>query len=276
MTDLEQIPFHYGCNLPATFRLDTSSQCSCGITDNKLPVEKSQVIVFASNTAIEKLLETKYCSCCRNTKGCVGPNKGKYGVFDWNNRIAFSHRLFDSFTSQFTRSETPFYSYHQTIMDNYKYERSPYPLCILCTFVLAYFVYLRLQQIGTWMECQKCGRNPQAVIVDGIGLGVPKHYISTLKLPTQYNKSRGHIIVPLNSTTATGFIVGQWREFGNGWGIRFQILQVGYSTDSKLKPTYTPPANFSAFSPTYSQIASFVKCIRMYFDFSNCVPYFPR
>ena len=206
--DLEQVPFHSGGSLPAIFSLDASSRCSCGMTDDKLPVETSQVIVFISNTAIEKLVETRYCSCCRNTKGRIGPDMGKHSVFNWNNRIAFSHELFDSFTSQFTRSETPFYSYHQTIMDNYEYERSPYPLCALRTFVLAYFAYIRLQRIGTRMGCQQCGRNPRYVIADGIGLSFPKHHISTLKPPTEYDKSQGHIVVPASSTTATCFIGG--------------------------------------------------------------------
>jgi CxC4 like cysteine cluster associated with KDZ transposases len=218
--DLLQVPFSAGRNLPSTFSLDESSRCSCGLTDNNhllLPVETLSVIVFTSFTAIEKLVETRYCSSCRNTRGRAGPDMGKHGVFNWNNRIAFSHELFDSFTSQFTKSETPFYAYHQTIMDTYEYERSPHPPCALRTFVIAYFAYVRLQQIGTRMECQQCGPNPRIAIADGIGLGFSKHRISTLKPPTEYDKSKGHIVIPSNSTTATCFI--------GGYKLRVKILK---------------------------------------------------
>jgi hypothetical protein len=207
--DLVQVPFYAGRNLPSTFGLDESSRCSCGITDNdnmSLLVETSLVIVFTSLTAIKKLVEIRYCSSCRNTKGQAGPDMGKYNVFNWNNGIAFSHEFFDSFTLQFTKSETPFYAYHQTIIDTYKYERSPHPPCALRAFVLAYFAYVRLQEIGSRMDCQQCGPNPRIAIADGIGLGFSKHRILTLKPPTERDKSKGHIVVLSHSTTATCFI----------------------------------------------------------------------
>jgi CxC4 like cysteine cluster associated with KDZ transposases len=95
--DLLQVPFSAGRNLPSTFSLDESSRCSCGLTDNNhllLPVETLSVIVFTSFTAIEKLVETRYCSSCRNTRGRAGPDMGKHGVFNWNNRHCLFARTF--------------------------------------------------------------------------------------------------------------------------------------------------------------------------------------
>lgn len=213
--ELRQIPFAAGCNLPATFCLDQFSRCSCrrldgnqsvSAGDQPVPAEISSVIVFTTLRAIERRVETRYCTSCRYTKGRVGPDMGDHGVFNWNNRLAFSHELFDSFTNQFTNSETPFYAYHQTIMNTYQSERSPHALCALRTFVLAYFAYIRLQRIGTQMECRQCGPDPRTVIADGIGLGFDKRRVSTLRPPTKYDKSKGHFEIPPKSTRATCFV----------------------------------------------------------------------
>jgi hypothetical protein len=204
-----QKPFRAGQNLPSLFILDQESRCNCGITVETaqlLPVIESDVTVFTSSTAIERRIQTMYCSSCRNTRGCIGPDLGVYGVFNWNNWLAFSHELFDSLTSQFTTSETPLYAYHQTVKNTYISEESPVPLCALRTFVLAYFTYIRLQRIATRMQCLQCGPNPPIVIADGIAVSFPKHRVESLRPPTLTDKSKALIRIPRNATRATCFI----------------------------------------------------------------------
>jgi CxC4 like cysteine cluster associated with KDZ transposases len=130
----------------------------------------------------------------------------EYGVFNWNNRMAFSHGLFNCFTSQFTTSETPLYAYHQTVMNTYLSEDSPIPFCGLRTFVLAYFAFVRLQRIGSPMECLQCGPNPAVVIADGISVSLPKHRAGNLQPPTESERSKGHIRLPKSLPKGTCFV----------------------------------------------------------------------
>jgi len=207
--NIRQKPFRAGHNLPLLFSLDEDSRCNCGITvetTQLLSVTESNVTVFTSYTAIESRVQTMYCSSCRNTRGCIGPDMGAYGVFNWNNRLAFSHELFDSLTSQFTTSETPLYAYHQTVKNTYISEESPIPLCAMRTFVLAYFAYIRLQRIATRMQCLQCGPDPPIVIADGIAVSFPKHRVENLRPPTLSDKSKGHVRLPRDATRATCFI----------------------------------------------------------------------
>ena len=228
--NLRQIPFRAGRNLPSTFSLDQLSRCSCGVTmDNSplLSVSETDLIIFTSYTAILTKIETMYCSSCSNTKGRIGPDMGKHGVFNWNNRLAFSHELFDEFTSQFTTSETPVYAYHQTIMNTYMSEESPTQLCSFHTFILAYFAYVRLQQIHTGMECLQCGPNPPVVIADGISVSFLKHRIDSLMPPTLSDKSKALIRIPHNSTKATCFIGPYKLRYKIGKVLNEESVQTG-------------------------------------------------
>ena len=209
--NFRQKPFRAGQNLPSRFDLDRSSRCNCGMTiDNAQLMDPTtsldwDLVIFTSLIAIEKIVETKYCSECRNTRGRIGPDIGEYGVFNWNNRIAFSHELFDAYTSQFTTSETPLFAYHQSVKNTYLSEESPIPFCALRTFVLAYFAYIRLQRIASGMQCLQCGPNPSIVIADGIAVSFPKHRVESLQPPTVSDKSETHIRLPRNATRATCF-----------------------------------------------------------------------
>jgi len=206
---IRQRPFQAGRNLPSLFILDRESRCNCGVTietAQSLPITERDITIFTSLTAIERKVETMYCSACRNTRGAIGPDMGAYGVFNWNNRLAFSYELFDSLTSQFTTSETPLYAYHQTVRNTYISEESPILLCTLRTFVVAYFAYIRLQRIASRMQCLQCGPNPRIVIADGIAVSFPKHRIHSLRPPTLSDRSKALVRIPPHATRATCFI----------------------------------------------------------------------
>lgn len=201
-----RVGFQAGRNLPSRFMLDSNSRCSCGETKSSLAVSDSELTIHTSFGAINKMIETSYCPSCRNTKGHIGPDLGEYGVFNWNNRIAFSHELMHSYTSQFTTSETPIYAFHQTTINTYLNEHSPTALCSLRTFVIAYFAFARLLQIDSNMECVQCGPNPPIVVADGISVSFPKHRVESLKPPTVTDRSKACVRLPRQSTKSTCFI----------------------------------------------------------------------
>jgi hypothetical protein len=187
--ELQGKPFRGGQDLPDVFYLENAKRCSCGSHDLGGDPIIHDLIVFSATTAIQKRIETSYCFACRYTKGRVGPDLGKYGLFNWNNKYAFSHELMNSYTAQFTSSITPFFAFHQTIVNNYLCEESPEPFVSLGVFCSAWFGFIRLQQLQTNMQCSRCGPNPPIVIADGVSISFPKHKVSGLRPPTWRDSS---------------------------------------------------------------------------------------
>src|SRR5437762_8295251 len=55
------------------------------------------LVVYTSTIAVQHLVETVYCDACSNTHGKIGPDLSKYGILNWNNKVAFSHQLLNSY-----------------------------------------------------------------------------------------------------------------------------------------------------------------------------------
>jgi hypothetical protein len=153
--------------------------------------------------AIRKRIETSYCASCHYTKGRVGPDLGEFGVFNWNNRYAFAHELMNNYTSQFTTSTTPFFAFHQTIVNNYLCEESPEPFVSLHVFCSAWFAFVRIQQLETSMQCSRCGPNPQIVIADGVSISFPRRKVAGLKPPTSTDRSVALVRIRRTQTLQT-------------------------------------------------------------------------
>ena len=187
---LKEKPFRLGVCLPDLFSLNEISRCSCGSGQRGGSVDIQEITIFTSTTAITKLIETEYCIDCRYTKGRIGPDLNEHGLFNWNNRIAFSHELMNNYTSQFTTSSTPFFAFHQTIVNCYLSEESPVPFVTLHLFLSAYFAFRRLQDLEAKMECSICGSNPSIVIADGVSISFPRHRVINLRPPTYTDKNQ--------------------------------------------------------------------------------------
>ena len=144
-------PFHT-TDLPEILKLDPSAHCSCG-SNQGINLTVDDIVIFTTTTAILRKIETSYCISCRNKKGRVGPDLCEFGVFNWNNRVAFSHELMNEYTSRFTTSMTPFFSFRQTIINKYISQQSPRMFVSLYIFTSAYFGFLRIQRLETEMRC---------------------------------------------------------------------------------------------------------------------------
>ena len=72
------------------FKLNSKARCSCGSRKGVNPTV-TEILVYTMSRAIPLLIETTYCLRCPNKKGRVGPDLGEFGVFNYNNRCAFSH-----------------------------------------------------------------------------------------------------------------------------------------------------------------------------------------
>jgi hypothetical protein len=205
--DLPSIPFQGGRNLPTKFDLDSNSWCSCGETTISDDVTVSNLIIYTSFMILNADIQTSYCISCSNTKGRIGPDLGVHGLFNWNNKIAFSHELMNSYTSQFTTSETPLYGFYQTVVHTYKNEGyATGAFCSERTFNSAWFAFASLQHIASNMQCSQCGPNPEVVIADGVSVSFPKHRVETLQPPTMSDKTGALVRLPRKAIKATCFV----------------------------------------------------------------------
>ena len=195
--------------LPTVFQLDNSSRCSCEYNGNYDENLKTvdPLVVYTSTIAVQHLVETVYCDACSNTHGKIGPDLGKYGILNWNNKVAFSHQLLNSYISQFTHSETPFNAFHLSIQDEYLNAPSPVEFCDDEIFEYAWFAFIRLQEIESSMQCSRCGPNPKVVIADGISVSFPSHHrTESLRPPTEPNKEHAWVRLRKSATKSTSFI----------------------------------------------------------------------
>ena len=204
---LQEMPFHI-VDLPEIFRLDPySARCSCGcgasagVTDLTL----EEIVIFTTTTAIFRKIETTYCMVCRNTKGRVGPDLGEFGIFNWNNRIAFSHELMNEYTSRFTTSMTPFFSFRQTIINRYMSQGSPRAFVSLYVFTSAYFGFVHIQRLETEMKCLHCKDEPPIVIADGVSISFSNRKVMGLKPPTLCDKEKNLVRLSRNSLQSMCF-----------------------------------------------------------------------
>src|SRR5205814_5876087 len=148
-----------------------------------------------------------YCNACSNTHGKIGPDLSKYGILNGNNKLAFSHQFLNSYTSQFTHSETPFNAFHLSIQDEYLNAPSPVEFYDDEIFEYAWFAFIRLQEIESSMQCSRCGPNPKVVIADGISVSFPSHHrTESLRPPTEPNKEHVWVHLRKSATKSTSFI----------------------------------------------------------------------
>lgn len=102
------------------------------------------------------------------------------GLFNWNNRLLFTHQLLDEYTIAFTSSETPFVAWVSVISQWYQ-SCNPTSTIFISKkiFHTAWFSYSSLLQLEGDMICPDCGPSPEAVIFDGVSLSFNRKHMLT-------------------------------------------------------------------------------------------------
>jgi hypothetical protein len=174
----------------------------------------NKFVVYTPTTALTYSVETVYCHACTNTHGRIGPDLGRYGIFNWNNKMGFSHLLLNSFTSAITHGETPFNAFYLHIKDQYLDTQSPVEFCDGEIFEYAWFAFIHLQEIQSSMVCSRCGPNPKVVIADGISVSFPSHHRTEgLRPPTVPDKDHAWVRLRKSATRNTTLEPSQYSPF---------------------------------------------------------------
>lgn len=159
------------------FSLDDHSRCSCGTTWGDVPIQKKQnkvvraATLFGLGDAVEVNIEVVSCPSCRHARRNIGPDLSSSAIFNWNNKMLFTHGLLNAYTNAFTTSETPFSAWCLFVRRQYQENESDFEFCSDETLVRVWFAFVVLQQLDSGMTCPTCGPTPKVVVVDGISLG---------------------------------------------------------------------------------------------------------
>ena len=179
--------------VPDRIMLDADGRCICGasrVPDNGtvfLPCK-----VYGLTTVHTCEIELQPCNTCpRAYRRYVGPDGREKGIFNWNNKLLFTHDLLDDYTASFTSSETPFTAWMSVVQRRYIRYASPEPFVRRDdVFLAAWFAYSNVQAMDGDMSCPGCGPTPDNVIWDGVSLSFHrKHLLPTLRPPTVVNEN---------------------------------------------------------------------------------------
>ncbi|KAJ8090497.1 hypothetical protein PM082_002385 [Marasmius tenuissimus] len=174
--------------IPCTIRLEVPAQSMCGIQCVEAELLGERIVrtctVYTLTEGLTCNIELVPCPSCHNRKHCfIGPETCRFGIFNFNNSVLFTHELMDEYTSRFTSSETPFVAFVETIERNYRSRGSQFVKEDL--FCLAWFAYASIQDFSKDMSCPRCAEEPACVIFEGVTLAFgKKHLQDSLRPPT--------------------------------------------------------------------------------------------
>ena len=179
--------------VPSRITLDAAGRCICGasrVPDTETVFLPCKVYGLTAVHACE--IELQPCNACpRVYRRYVGPDGRENGIFNWNNRLLFTHDLLDDYTASFTSSETPFTAWISVVQRRYVRYASTEPFVRRDdVFLAAWFAYSNVQAMEGDMSCPTCGPTPDNVIWDGVSLSFHrKHLLPTLQPPTVVNEN---------------------------------------------------------------------------------------
>jgi len=173
-------------------KLDAYARCSCECpTSSDLPILLAPCMIYSIQEAFPCMIELQLCpkKCSGSRFRHIGPDGATLGVFNYNNRMLFSHDLLDDYTLAYTSSETPFTSWVGVVQQWYRRFSPVAGFVSEEIFRAAWFSYSVLQDFGNDMLCPVCGPEPSTVIFNGVTVAFgKKHLTSSLRPPTMIDQ----------------------------------------------------------------------------------------
>ncbi|KAG6810082.1 hypothetical protein H0H92_013378 [Tricholoma furcatifolium] len=172
---------------PSLIPLETDARCTCGCIrshDKEVTVRPCRLYLLTG--CYDTTIEIQQCSDCKGKqRRFIGPDCREMGIFNFNNRILFSHDLLDEYTMAFTSSETPFFAWVSVAARRYQVHNAQHPFVTETIFRAAWFAYAVLLQLDGDFQCLRCGTSPDEPIFDGVVVSFSKtRVLPSLRPPT--------------------------------------------------------------------------------------------
>lgn len=186
-------------DLPEKLELDDGSRCRmCKMTlkelEERVPEirglsEYSPFLVYDVLAARQVSVQTVPCPGVHSSGSPrIGPDLVDLGLFNMDNKHAFTRSVFDEFLNQFTLSETTLVAYWRSTHRRYlarPHRTSIIPFCAEETFRMAFYSFQRVHRLETDMHCPECLGESDVVICDGCVVAFEKRRLTgRLRPPT--------------------------------------------------------------------------------------------
>ncbi|KAG6809429.1 hypothetical protein H0H92_000284 [Tricholoma furcatifolium] len=161
---------------PSAIPLENDARCACGAIQNtQTAIVVNTCRIYTILGCYDAEIEQRRCTQCSGGRHrFAGPDCCHLGLFNYNNRILFSHDLLDEYTMAYTSSETPFAAWVSIAARRYKVHQSQYPFVSETIFRAAWFGYARLLELDGDFKCSRCGPVPLEPIFDGVVVSFSK------------------------------------------------------------------------------------------------------
>ena len=162
---------------PSLIRIGPASSCNCRAVrctfDPEAPIETIPCTVYDIWRIWETAIQVQSCPTCNLPR--IGPDCRELGLFNYNNKVLFTHSLLNDYINAYTASETPFASWSIIISRRYSALPTSPKFVVAKELRNIWFAYAKLLQFGNDdMMCPQCGPNPSAVIWDGVSISFPR------------------------------------------------------------------------------------------------------
>jgi hypothetical protein len=138
---------------------------------------QTSYIYYTSKQAVNVLLFSKICQTCNRTYNYDGVDDH---IFNYSNRKLFSHELLDSYTAQYSLSETPIHAFIKSIKRRYIFNGSRIDFIGQELFTSVYISFIDLQKWEFKYCCPWCGPHPMDLICDGTRVTFPKRFLGKI------------------------------------------------------------------------------------------------
>jgi len=130
-------------------------------------------------------IQVKRCPTCPVQSNMhAGPDCRDMGLFNYNNTTLLTHTLLNSFCGYTVVQEGTFHAWHDYSQTIYDSHRSRKRLLGVERFIVAWFGFIELQDLGDSFFCDIC-RDGNIFIVDGVTISYQKRRITgKVKPPT--------------------------------------------------------------------------------------------
>ena len=154
--------------------------------DAAVATTKICCIIYGLTGAHDSFTQVQSCPKCPSLRRrLIGPDCREIGLFNYNNKIIFTHELLDEYTSAYTTSETPFTAWVAVVSRRYVSRRSAHAFVSEDIYRTVWFAFVNLQAFDNDMQCPTCGISPETVIWDGVTVAFSRKNIqSSLQPPT--------------------------------------------------------------------------------------------